>query len=305
MASVAETTTEVVAEVADEVADQAARVADISRHSSGRDFGLVFGGLVVGAGLGAAGAYFFVRKQMETKYNDIAAAEIASMREHYQAKILAAEGKPALEDIVREQGYTTESTSPPMAVKPPEGIVETAEETDDPPTVISRDGEEVLRDESLEEHRARMLARDPQLRNVFEDHQVVDPAFEDHWDYAEERAKRSPLRPYVIHVDERAESAYSEVSYTYYEMDDVLANERDEVIAVGSERDKLIGEANLNKFGHGSGDPTVVYVRNDNLQMDIEINASPASYAQEVHGFDPPEIIHGDRRRGRPRFDDE
>jgi hypothetical protein len=302
MASVAETTTEVVAEVADEVADQATRVADISRRSSGRDFGLVFGGLVIGAGLGATGAFFFLRKQMETKYNQIAEDEIAVMREHYQAKILAAEGKPALEDIVREQGYASEPFSPPMAVQPPEAVVDAAEESEDPPTVISRDGEEVLRDESLEEHRARMVARDPQLRNVFEDHAVP---FDDHWDYVEERAKRSPLRPYVIHVDERAESAYSEVSYIYYEMDDVLANEREEVIAPGAERDKLIGEANLNKFGHGSGDPTVVYVRNDNLEMDIEIVASPASYAQEVHGFDPPEIIHGDRRRGRPRFDDE
>jgi hypothetical protein len=108
----------------------------------------------------------------------------------------------------------------------------------------------------------------------------------------------------VIHREERDEAdAYDSVTFTYYEADDVICNERDEVIPEG-DRERIFGEANLEKFGHGSGDATTVYIRNDQLEMDIEVIRSPNSYAEEVHGFEP-EIKHSHRRRERTPSDDE
>jgi len=46
-----------------------------------------------------------------------------------------------------------------------------------------------------------------------------------------------------------------------------------------------VGERNLNLFGHGSNDASVVYVRNDKLELIFEVVRSPNSFAEEVHGF--------------------
>jgi hypothetical protein len=298
--SAPETATEVVADVADEVAEQATHVAEVSRGLSGRDLGLVFGGIVVGAGLGGALGYIFAQRKLESKYNQIAAEEIAEMREHYNRKAVALEseaGKGDLEAIVRERGYSSEeedefediekSVAPPMAVTPPSQVVDRAQEVAD-----EAEAEVTTQDPTP--------APEPVTRNVFRDNEPP----EDTWDWHKERARRSPLKPYVIHRDEREENeAYDIVTFTYYDADDVVCNERDEVIPE-EDRERIIGEANLEKFGHGSGDASIVYVRNDQLEMDVEVVRSPNSYAEEVHGFEP-EIKHSDRRRERTRFDDD
>jgi hypothetical protein len=304
--SAPDSATEIVADVAEEVAEQATHVAEVSRGLSGRDIGLVFGGLVVGAAGGGALGYIFAKRVLEEKYNQIAAEEIAEMREHYHAKEVArdnAEEKGNLEDIVKERGYVpddddeeegeetdAESATPPMAVTPPSAVVERAEEVRDEEAETPPPPEEDPEPE-------------PEVRNIFRDNQPPP----DEWDWAKERAQRSPLKPYVIHRDEREEhDAYDSVTYTYYEADDVVCNERDEVIDA-EDRERIFGEANLEKFGHGSDDATIVYVRNNKLEMDIEIVRSPNSFAQEVHGFEPEdkELKHSDRRRGRTPFDDE
>lgn len=292
--SATEAATEAVAEVAEEVADQATNVAEVSRGLSGRDVGLVFGGLVVGAGIGGAITYFVLGRKLETKYSEIAAEEVAQMREHYNQKAVALEaeaGKGDLADIVRERGYATEpeeESTPPMAMAPPASVVEAAEEAKE--------------DEEAEVPPPADEDPEPRVRNIFEEH--ADQV-EDEWDWHKERSQRSPLRPYVIHIEERDEhDAYDGVTYTYYEQDDVVCDERDEVIDE-KRREEIIGEDNLSKFGHGSGSASIVYVRNDKLEMDIEVVQSPNSYAEEVHGFEPPEIRHSDRRRGRVQFDDD
>lgn len=272
-----------VADVTDEVVEQASSFIESSSEASGHGFGLALGGFVLGAGLGAAAGYFFCRKQLETKYNDIAEEEIASMREHYQAKAVALENtvdKPKLEEIIRDKGYSTE---PPMAVEPPASVIEAAEEARE---------KETTQTEVVEE--------EPEVQNIFD---RDEPQEEDGWDYQSELRRRSPVRPYAIHIDEKDEyDTYDQLTYTYYEADDVLCNESDDVIA-GPDRDRQIGETNLNRFGHGSGDPNVVYVRNDQMETVFEICRSPNSFAEEVHGFQHSEIYP--RKRRRVRYDDE
>jgi hypothetical protein len=231
-----------------------------------------FSGLVIGSAV----SYFMTRRYLETKYNQIAEDEIAEMREHYRSKTVALEntvGKDDLEEIVREKGYAfPPSTEPPMAVSAPTAVVEAAAE--------------FLEEDPSEE----VLVEPPQNRNVFEEARVVD-----NWDYNKEKARRSPVKPYIIHYDERHARDYDEATLTYYEVDDVLCNEIDEVIA-GLDRDRLVGEDNLEKFGHGSNDAHIVYIRHDKLELQYEVVRSPNSYAEEVHGFE-----HADTKRRRKK----
>lgn len=132
----------------------------------------------------------------------------------------------------------------------------------------------------------------PEVRNVFEDRKS------DHeWDYETEKASRNPDKPYVIHYDERGETELEMITLTYYAGDDVLCNEKDTII---EDQDKLVGVENLDRFGHGSQDVNIVYVRNEDLSLEIEVIKSDKTYAEEVHGFS-----HGDAPRKRKREWDE
>jgi hypothetical protein len=278
------------------VSEEAQAMEKAARSMDGLQIAYIGLGVAVGAAIGGFVGFRVAYARAEEKYSKFAAEEIAEMRDHYYAKEVArenAEEKGELETIVRERGYAPEpdedATRPPMAVTPPEAVVDRAAEVAESEDEVA--GEPP--DEPVDD------APEPVTRNVFRDNEPP----EDVWDWHKERAQRSPLRPYVIHLEERDDAEpYSGVTYTYYEADDVVCNERDEVLDE-AERERIIGEANLSKFGHGSDDRNIVYVRNDQLEMDMEIIRSPNSYAEEVHGF-APEIKHSHRRRGRAPTDD-
>ena len=232
---------------------------------------------VLGMGVGAITGYFVARRLLETKYSKIADNEIAEMREHFQAKARALEAESAkrpVDEIVKEKGYSPEDEPPPMAMQPP---------------VTMEENEEVTA-EILEEP----------TQNLFEEAEI-----DYEWDWHEERKSRSPDIPYVIHADERFETEeYSEVTLTYYEGDEVLCNDRDEIVDP-DDIDRLVGEKNLYRFGHGSNDAVIVYIRNDVLQIVYEVIRSPNSYAEEVHGFSHDDFYRGNLERMRSRERDE
>lgn len=288
MSEAADKATEVVAEVAEEVADQATYIAEASRALSSRELGIAFGGLVVGIGLGGVLGYIFCQRKLETKYQEIAEAEIDDMREHFRARAIAAQEKPPLDDlaqkhqdIVETEGY---SDRPPMAITPPEAVVEAVREAQEDDEVVEEPEEPA----------------EPEVRNVFGNGNAPDV-----WDINAELRNRSPVRPYVIHVDEQdalqGQDAYEQATLTYYSGDDVLCRDNDDVVSE-NDRDMLVGESNLGKFGHGSGDANIVYVRNDRLEIVFEIICSPNSYQEEVAGF---QHSDGHRRRQRVAFDDD
>ena len=225
----------------------------------------------LGMGVGALTGYFVAKRLLETKYSKIADDEIAEMREHYQAKARALEAEAAkrpVEEIVKERGYSaSDDEAPPMAVQPPAQPPITVEETEDEVA-----GEPPDYDPERSEN--------SETRNLFEEAEVTHE-----WDWHEERKKRSPDIPYVIHYDERFETEeYSDMTLTYYDGDGVICNERDEIIDP-NDIERLLGEKNLERFGHGSNDASIVYIRNDNLEIIYEVVKSPNSYAEEVHGF--------------------
>lgn len=123
------------------------------------------------------------------------------------------------------------------------------------------------------------------------------------WDYEIELNTRNGKDPYVIHVDEFVadEMEYSQSTVTYYAGDDVLADENDAPI-YGYEA--MFGEL---KFGHGSGDKSVVYIRNEPFAQEWEVLLHTGRYAVEVEGQSIEAIYEGrELKHSNPqRFRDE
>jgi len=109
--------------------------------------------------------------------------------------------------------------------------------------------------------------------------------FEDQWDVAEEMANRSPDAPYVIHANEffNREKGYQQTQLEWYEGDKILSDENNVPIY---DPERVVGRL---EFGRGSGDPNVVYIRNERLNAEYEITKNEGSYTFEVLGVEAEE----------------
>lgn len=98
------------------------------------------------------------------------------------------------------------------------------------------------------------------------------------------RKEKQHLPPYIITQDDFMDECkhYDKITFTYYDEDGVLADEREEIV---SNQDYLIGgEDNLN-FGVGSGDADIVYIRNEAVQSDFEVICVHDSYSRSILGI--------------------
>lgn len=92
---------------------------------------------------------------------------------------------------------------------------------------------------------------------------------------------------YIISFEEFGDPDvdYQTISMTYYEGDDTLADEREDI---EDDVSGLIGDDALTRFGDRSRDKNIVYVRNDNRSLDIEIARNPGKYSVDVLGLEEP-----------------
>lgn len=265
---------ETVADEIDKVAEGVEEVAEVTRRLTGRELGFFTVGASLGIAAGFGVGYFFMTKRVETKYSKIADAEIAEMREHYQKLQVALQGeverRRPLEELVVEKGYS-------------ETNVMKVDVTESPLKV------------ELDETRTRPYHR-------VETNTSNDPEVDMSWDYAIEIKSRDPLVPYIIHIDEfrQNEPDHTQITVTYYEVDDVLADVRDTPI---EDMDETIGLGNLGRWGHGSNDEHIVYVRNEYLKLDYEIVRDRGSFQDQTTR----QMRHSHERRRRPnrKFDDD
>ncbi len=104
----------------------------------------------------------------------------------------------------------------------------------------------------------------------------------ENWDYEVEKKKRTTEKPYVLHRDEffAEENDYIQSTLTYYDGDNILVDEDDTPIY---NYNQVVGEL---LFGHGSGDPNVVYVRNDKRKAEYEVVFDKGLYSVEVLGLE-------------------
>lgn len=258
---------QLVEQVAEQVADQIQEVAEVTRRLTGREVGFFAIGAGIGVAVGFAVGYKVAEKRLQTKFQKITEQEVSEMREHYQKKMVAAQDKPSVEEIIEEKARYSD-----------------------------------VELQAIDEANAKFPAEEESVRvNVFET--VTETEVE--WDYAVEHKRRKLLDdgvPYIIHFDEfnENEPAHEQYSYTYYEIDDILADSHDTTI---EDMDATIGLGNLGHWGHGSHDPNIVHIRNDELKIDYEVVRDRGSYAEETGK----NIRHSYNRRRRisRRFDDD
>lgn len=126
---------------------------------------------------------------------------------------------------------------------------------------------EVVKVDDVVEDKARPV-------NIFAN---IDP----YWNYEHELATRTPTSPYVIHADEyiTEESGYRQAVVTYYEGDNTMTNQFDTPIY---NHNSVFGDL---KFGHGSKDPNVVYIRNEAMRQEWEVILHTGYYTIEVQGL--------------------
>jgi hypothetical protein len=245
--------------VVEEVATNLEEVAAVTRKLDPRALAFLGIGVGVGVAIGFYWGYKANRKKIEAEVLKEAEEQILEIREYYQSKILAAEPKPELEDIVEERGYSTEP-EPERMLRPPVPIT-----IPSPPPIV-----------------------------VYEGGKDKDSG----WDYSVEVAKRTPDEPYVIHQDEfkNSQHGYDQTTYTYWAADDVLTDTDNRPLP---HSDLIVGQENL-KWGHGTDDIDVVFVRNDKLNLDMEICRDHRSYEQEILGIHPQAddgLEHSDQSR--------
>jgi hypothetical protein len=103
------------------------------------------------------------------------------------------------------------------------------------------------------------------------------------WDWEEEKQHRSKAEIYIIHQDEymNQEKDWPQDALTYYEGDQVLVDALDKPIYNHAQ---FIGY-DL-RFGHGTEDPNVVYIRNEREQMEYEVIRHTGHYLVEVEGLE-------------------
>ena len=90
--------------------------------------------------------------------------------------------------------------------------------------------------------------------------------------------------PYVISAETYAEDeSFNKEQLTYYSQDATYANPNDEVVKNALQ---LVGNAHLH-FGEMNDDPDMVYIRNEDLNIDYEVACIDKSYDILVRGLDP------------------
>lgn len=125
--------------------------------------------------------------------------------------------------------------------------------------------------------------------NVFDTH----PQTLGEWDYDVETKARGLRDPYVIHFDEyhSEESGCRQSALIYYAGDNVMCDEDDRVI---QNYEDITGDL---KWGHGSFDQDLVFVRNPRLEAEYEIVRSQDSYMHVILGVEAEEMAEAEEIR--------
>lgn len=106
--------------------------------------------------------------------------------------------------------------------------------------------------------------------------------WDEHYAVDQDLIKRND--PYVISQEEfdQGNAHFDKITLSYYDIDDVLADERDEVIP---RVDDVIGRSSLTEFGSQCDDDRIVHVRNERYGADYEVILTGECYIESVLGI--------------------
>lgn len=233
-------------------------------------------GFTAGLAVGAVTTYLTVKKTFEGRAN----RDIAEVKAHYMK--LAAVDSSKKEFVTRDTDYMIETTEKPIFTK---------EESEE----LIIEGQNIVENQGYWTHIAEKSAAlsEPEFPpgNAFvqygeEDEKVVEfKVYE-----------RIDGEPYVISrlEFEDNEAGYDQISLTYYDGDDTLCDDKDSRIP---DIDRVIGQRNLEYFGHASDDERVVYVRNEKFGTDYEIFKNDGEYTVMVLGLSDEDLGREPQRK--------
>lgn len=253
---------------------------------------MVTGGLMFVSALSGGGAgYFVAMKKLETKYSKISEIEIEEAKEFYENKykrIYKADEFESINDVA-ENLLTREAfeTTDALAKEAESARTNYAAAFDATPKPDRED-----KDRSDPRPTPETVVN---VHNVFVNPPEDPLEDENEFDYEAELRNRSEDYPFIITQEEWLENEpeHDQVTVTFYEEDGMLADEQDKPVP---DSDEIVGDVNLNRFGYGSKNNNIVYIRNMKMGVDYEVTRSFGSYAQEVLGF-----THSDDIRPRIR----
>lgn len=211
---------------------------------------IVGGTAVISCTAGALGGFLYAKKTLVAGYTAILDAEVEEIRNHYARRYKTGEYETP-QDTARRLGV-------PVIPNPDDVSLGIFEE------VAGKYTEEEM----------------PEDHNIFEGGEIeVDEV-----EIENEIAARSPETPYIISQEEffTNDPEHNQVSLTYYEGDQILGDERDEPV---TDIELYVGTENLKRFGHRSKDRNILYIRNEKLDLDLEIARSRGQFREEVLGL--------------------
>ena len=217
-------------------------------------FGL---GLLFGGGIGATTAYILTKK----RYEGIVNKEIDEIREHYKKK--------AFSVVYEYEDAHSEAVEAPVS------------DDSEPKAYFPGEAEKP----SLEAlAAAREASDDIRASEGYVDYRKISSGEEEGptEDTGEgENAAHPSADTYIISDEQFIREClnYEKREFRYYNEDSTLCNEEDEVL----EDHILIGEKNIDALKNGTDG--LIYVRNDFLKIDYEIQLMEGSYEEQVLGY--------------------
>lgn len=165
--------------------------------------------------------------------------------------------------------------------------------------ISSRDPRQVLDEALLAPPRPDPTDDDvPHQPHRTQTHPMERLEMERDWNWEAELSTRTPDAPYILQREEffNNEMGFDQDTWTYYKGDDILVDETDTPVYNYHENTGPL------TFGHGSGDPSVVYIRNEDLKAEYEVVLNEGHYSVEVLGLELEEkLASEDLRHSTPR----
>lgn len=242
----------------------------------------------IGAGValfssGSVAGYYYAKKKLESQYEELLAEELVRARDEYKQQYKSEEfGSPeaAAQALGVDMAAGTEVNRTPEERAYDEALASYKPESEMPPP----DEITTFRDRPVSNYNGVMVDQaSGDVVGVVQNNVFDNPDVTIDFAYQQEIAARRPDQPYIISSDEFIENdhGHEQVTITYYEGDNTLADHNDKQVAMV---DTTIGWDNL-RFGHRSGDDNVVFVRNDQYKLDMEIERDERRYGEVVAGF--------------------
>lgn len=206
-------------------------------------------GLLIGGGV----TFLTMHKVVEAKYAKIANDEIESVKRRYAViRKVETDWDIDVEDEAAEK--------PPTEVEEYQQVITELDYSSD-------DGE--VRTTIVETPDVTVEETEVTVRNIFKEKPVTSLG---------ERKTPYPLTDEEYAADE---AGFEHITLRYFVGDTTLVDDQEEIIP---DVDRVVGIENLEHFGEFSGDPNVLYIRNERLQTDFEVIIDEGEYVAIILG---------------------